>query len=306
MNPPLPTGPALLIALAFFGAAPASAALIIYEGFNYTIGSNNPDPDGGLNGGNGLPATNVGGTPSGTSTGWRGAYGTTLNVAAGLTYAQGDKVLDVVGGSAAPNNATWGTDVNVYRNMTTDPFVSQRIGGSNSGAFGVDGTSLYISMLANSTSTTAAAFRIKLSGNTNMYVENTSTTWTLNNNAAGALPSTGAFTAGQTALLVMRIDFVAGVGDTFNLWVNPALGEPLGAANASISLLSDWGGLSQLNLRPTTLNAMTLDEFRMGTTLESVTPFTAVPEPSAVAFLGLAGLALGVASRRRRRRRRRD
>jgi hypothetical protein len=289
---------ALLGAATF--AAPAFANLILHEGFNYTIGTNNPDPDGGLNGGNGLPATNVGGAPAGTSTGFRGAHGTTLDVVAGLSYVQGTNSLVTVGGAGAPNNASWGSDVNIYRNMTTDPFASQRIGGTNTGAFGVDGTSLWISMLANSTSTNGAAFRVKLSGSFNMFVENTATTWTFNPNAAGTVASTGAFTAGQTSLLVIRIDFVAGAGDVFNLWVDPTLGQPLGVANATVTTAADWGGLSQLNFRPSTLNAMTMDEFRMGTTYESVTPFTVIPEPSA--FAALAGLAgLGFAASRRRR-----
>lgn len=290
------------LAAAALVAAPvsASASLIIHEGFNYTIGANNPDPDGGLNGGNGLPATNVGGSPSGTSIGFRGAYGTTLDVGAGLAYAQGNKVLDVVGGSGTPNNASWGTDVNIYRFMSPDPFIDQRIGASNSGGFGVDGSSLYFSMLARSESTANAAFRIKLSGAFNMFVENTADTWTFNPNAGGAVASTGAFTVSETALLVIRVDFVAGAGDVFSLWVNPELGAPLGSASATITTASDWGSFSQLNLRPSTLDAMTLDEFRMGTALESVTPFTVIPEPaSAAALLGLGGLAFAAARRRR-------
>jgi hypothetical protein len=51
---------------------------IISEPFAYPIGTNNADPDVGLNSGNGLPSTNVGGSPSATSTGprhlgWRGS-----------------------------------------------------------------------------------------------------------------------------------------------------------------------------------------------------------------------------------------
>ncbi len=135
-----------LLATAALGVSASQAALIVYEGFSYTIGSNNPDTDGGVNGGNGLPATNVGGNPSGTSTGIRGNWGTSLDVVSGLTYSQGLNVLTVSGGAGQVNNATWGTGSLIpYRFMTTDPFISYRTGGSNSGSFGADGTTLYFS-----------------------------------------------------------------------------------------------------------------------------------------------------------------
>ena len=53
------------------------------------------------------------------------------------------KTLVTSGGAARINNATFGGNPFVYRNMTTDPFIAQRIGGANNGNFGVDGTSIY-------------------------------------------------------------------------------------------------------------------------------------------------------------------
>ncbi|MCU0781920.1 MAG: DNRLRE domain-containing protein [Akkermansiaceae bacterium] len=249
-----------------------TTGLIIHEPFNYTVGANNPDPDAGVNSGNGLPASNTGGSPSGTSTGLRGNWGTTLDVAAGLSYPG----LLTSGGSGKPNNATWGTDLNVYQSMATDPHLGQRVASSNTGKFGIDGGSLWFSVLAKTTSATAQACRFKVAGNTNMFIENTASTWTLNFNAAGALPSTGAMTVGETALLVWKIDFVAGVGDVFSLWVNPTPGGTLGTPNATYTTAADWGGFNNLNLRPAVSGAMTIDEFRMGTTLEAVMP-TATP-----------------------------
>ncbi len=288
-----------LLATAALGLSASQASLIVYEGFNYTVGTNNPDPDGGLNGGNGLPATNVGGNPSGTSTGLFGAWGTTLNVANGLTYSQGNNTLTTTGGAGAPNNATWGTDLGFYRFMTLDPFASVRVGGASNDGFAANGTTLWFSVLAKTTSSTAAAFRFKLSGNSNVFFENTTDKWTINPSSS-PVASTGNMTVGETALLVFSIGFTAG-NETFNLWVNPTLGGSLGAANATHTTSSDWGDLytNAFNLRPSTLGAMTIDEFRMGQSFADVTPFTVIPEPATWALLVGSLTALVVFRRRR-------
>lgn len=274
------TSPAVVITL---NIATGSGSSIVYEPFAYTVGSNNPDPDGGLNSTNGLPATNVGGNPTGTSTGLRGAWGTTLVVSSGLNYSQGANTFQVTGGAAAPNNATWGTDVFFYRDMATDPHLAQRIGASSSANFGADGTTLFLSLLARTTSAMAAAFRLKLGGSSrNVFVENTATGWSLNENAAGAVATTATLSLNTTTLLVVRINFITGIGDTISLWVNPTLGAPLGTANATLNTTVDFGGLASIITRPSTVNAMTLDEFRMGISYAAVTPFSAVvPAPAA-------------------------
>ena len=292
----------VLCSMAFL-AANAQADLIMHEGFNYTIGLNNPDPDGGLNGGNGLPATNVGGSPTGTSTGWRGNWGTSLDVVTGLSYSQGANLLNVVGGAGQVNNATWGTgSLAPYRFMTTDPFIAYRTGGVNNGSFGVDGTTLYFSVLMhlnnNFGSGTIARFAIgaaETSGNTYIGAnlnDNASTfNWGIARGLTGTYSSTGvAAAAGDTALLVGKYTFGAANVDTVELWVNPTLGGALGAAQASIA-----GGdfaITGLNTRPDTANVFSLDEFRLGTTLADVTPYTVVPEPTAFALAGLGLAAL--------------
>ncbi len=275
------TSPAVVVTLTI-----VDTALILQEPFAYTVGSNSPDPDGGLNSGNGLPATNLTGSPSGTSTGLYGNYGTTLDVATGLTYAQGSKTLTTSGGSATPNNATWGTAVSIYRNMTTDPNLARRVGNVNTGNLGVDGDTLYLSFLARSSSTTIRAFWLNFSnGSRNIYVGNTATKWSIEDNAAGLLSnSTGAFTANTTALLVVRLTFAAGATDTMSLWVNPPLGGPLPATpDATLTIGADWS-FNQLNFRPLVLGTMTMDELRLGTTYASVTPYTE-PPPTAPSSL---------------------
>ncbi|MCU0772763.1 MAG: hypothetical protein MUE94_13485 [Verrucomicrobia bacterium] len=284
----------ILCSMAFL-AANVQANLIMQEGFNYTIGSNNPDPDGGLNGGNGLPATNVGGNPTGTSTGLRGNWGTSLDVVSGLTYSQGPNQLTTSGGAGQVNNATWGTgSIANYRFMTTDPFISFRDGASTSGAFGVDGTTLYASLLmklnANFDSTTIARITLSSAPGGNVFIganigDNDATpNWGISTvNNVSIVNTTVPAAAGDTALLVLRYTFGAANADTLNMWVNPTLGGPLGASDAQITGNLTINGIFN-NTRPDTANVMVIDEFRLGETLSDVTPYTVVPEPSALAL----------------------
>ncbi len=256
-----------------------AGSLIMHEAFNYAIGLNAPDPDGGLNNNRGLPATNIGGVPIGKSTGLFGTWGAMTDVAAGLTYSQGAKLLQTAGGSGAPNNATWGSSPTVYRDMSSDPFLAQRLGGANNTGFGIDGSSLYFSLLVRTSSASQSAWRMALNGSTNrnIFIENTASGWSLNENGAGPIASTSSLSLNTTTLLVVRIDFVAGAGDVFRLYVNPTLGAPLGTANATLTTSVDFTGFVSPNMRPSVQGAMILDELRMGTTFDIVTPFTQPP-----------------------------
>ena len=261
------TSPAVVVTITI--AAPGS--LIVSEPLSYTVGANNPDPDAGLNTSNGLPATNVGGSPSGTSTGLRGTWGTTTDVVTGLAYVQGSKTLTTSGGAGRVNNATWGGQPYLYQGMSTDPFLLQRIGSVNNGNLGVNGTSLYVSLIASTSSAAADAFRFsfKYDGTDNFYVSNTATGWSLNGTTA-----TGATLALDTpTLLVLRFDFAAGAASTVSLWVNPTLGAALGTANA-VRTAVNFPGFSNFQTRAAVANAMTFDELRVGTTFDVVTPFT--------------------------------
>ena len=143
--------------------------------------------------------------------------------------------------------------------MTTDPFLSQRIGGVNNGNFGVDGSSLFISFLGSTSSATADAFRLsfKYDGSANFYLSNTATGWSLNGTTATGAPST----LNTPTLFVLRFDFAAGATDSISLWVNPALGTPLGSPNAMVSNI-DFPGLANFQTRAAVANAMTFDELR--------------------------------------------
>ena len=280
------TSPAVTVTL----NVAAIAGVIIYEPFAYPVGTNAPDPDAGLNSGNGLPATNVGGSPSGISTGLRNTWDTFTDVVTGLTYTQGAKTFTTTGAAARINNATWGGNPAVYRNMTTDPFLSQRIGGVNNGNFGVDGSSFFISFLGSTSSATADAFRMsfKYDGSANFFVSNTATGWSLNGTTATGAP----LTLNTPTLFVMRFDFAAGATDSISLWVNPTLGAALGAPNASVTGMN-FPGLANFQTRAAVANAMTFDEFRVGTSFAAVTPYT---EPVAATGLETFRSANGLAA----------
>jgi hypothetical protein len=126
--------------------------------------------------------------------------------------------------------------------------------------------------------------------------------------------STVPFGAGNnTALVVFRIDYGMGDGGAprMNMWVNPMLaaealnGTPVVADWESrddpLPMQPGWIGVQAGNAssnRP--FAEFTFDEFRVGTTWADVTPFTAVPEPTAAGAVLLTG---GLALARRRRRR---
>ncbi len=244
---------------------------IIQESFSYTVPSNNPDPDGGLNNNNGLPASNVaGGNPSGTSNGMRGSWGISTDVIAGLSYNQGTKTLTTTGGAARINNATWGGNPYFYQNMATDPHLAQRVGNASNGNFGPDGSSIYLSFLAQTSSSTANAFNFSLrfDGQNNFFIGNTTTGWSLNGINATAAP----LALDSPALMIVRIDFSEGPTDRVSLWVNPPLGQPLGNPNAIVQNIN-FPGISNVQTRAFVANAMIIDELRMGTSLAAVTPF---------------------------------
>ncbi|HEX8373323.1 MAG TPA: putative Ig domain-containing protein [Chthoniobacterales bacterium] len=252
-----------------------TSQLIIAEPFAYTVPSNSPDPDNGANSGNGLPATNLGGSPLGTSTGLRGNWGAMTDVVTGLTYTKDGKTLSTSGGAGYVKTLGWGPILYVYRNMGTDPFLSQRVGGTNTGNIGKSGTRLYVSFLAKTSSTQADAFRLSFrqDGNTHYYLSNTGTGWKFHTTLAANAPLTSAPT-----LMLMEYEFTTsttGAASTnVKLWVNPALGSTastLGTPNATVTGLP-FNGFQNLQPNPAASNAMTLDELRIGTTVESVTP----------------------------------
>lgn len=276
------------LAAMFLAGATAQAQLIIYEPFNYTVGTTNPDPDGSASG-NGLPFTNVDGNPTGIGIGLFGVWGgsNALSVVTGLSYTG----LLTSGGAANPTVANWGNgSIRAYRNMTTDPFINLRYYSgvtSSKAGFSYDGTitqTYYLSFLAKTTSTSADNnFRLVLTptgdnngGNgsaQNFYVISTSGAtpkWTLSPNGSNA-SSTATCTADEIALLLIKMEYTGG-NVNFSLWKNPPLTGELPSANATTTVTyTQFNGFLGFNYRPASTTSV-FDELRFGRTSADVLP----------------------------------
>lgn len=98
---------------------------------------------------------------------------------------------------------------------------------------------------------------------------------------------------GQTVFLVVKAEFAAG-NDRFTLYVNPTPGasEP---ATGLVKNNSDIGTVAGVTIYST--GAFSIDEFRLGETFADVTP--TIPEPSSAALtLGVVSALISVRQRR--------
>lgn len=276
----------------------AMAQLIIYEpasdavaaGTNlstptYVLDATSPDPDGGLNDGLGLPYTNVGGTPSGTSTGLRANWGGKTKVVQGLTYENNGRKLNTTGNALLNTASGWGDGpVYVYKmaSPAVDPFQMYRAT-SNVALFGWNGTpfKLYFSMLVklNSLSTginsnyVSIGFRLNNNVNKNTWIGQTPDgNWSVlpgENDQAIIKPAV----AGITTLIVGSINFNAADNTTMDLWVDPLLGVALGVPDLAGTVIPYGNEFLSVQMK-SEANNMTFDEFRIGVTPDDVLPTT--------------------------------
>jgi hypothetical protein len=106
----------------------------------------------------------------------------------------------------------------------------------------------------------------------------------LETSGEGITPSTIPVVADETALLVVRITFASGP-DAIELFVNPAVGVPLGTPSVARSDV-DLGVFDYVLVN--NAGSFITDELRLATTLEEAVP---IPEPSTIgAILALACL----------------
>jgi len=283
---------AILALVIMLGAATSTQAkLIIYEPFNYAWGANNLDCDGGLNGGNGLPYDNTGGTPAGSGTGLRNTWGSSMYASNGLTYST--LICSNYGGFETVSG--WGTaNVYSYRDMTTNPYLSYRI---DRNAWGAPGTTLWLSFLLRCSATNQNA-RLNISGinGQNTYIGFSGTDGKLSILRTHEVKANYGSVVGSpdTTLLVTRWDFGtvgSSSSNVVSLWVNPTLGvTPSGAPDSYVSASTNMNIL-YYSTRTSAANILEFDELRIGETYADVTPFV-VPEPALLGVLALGGLLL--------------
>jgi hypothetical protein len=255
---------------------PAHAALIAYEGFDYTSGTDIRGKSGGSGWTTG--SSWAGYDPSVT---WPG-----LVTSSGLSYG-----TLAVQGNALTTATTPGTN----------PPLSSAIFWRNLPQFGQDGTTLYVSFLFRPESGYGYYGGINLTDDLDngIYVgksgksgyENYGLEGPLDNIASSSVP----VTAGQTAFIVLKAEFLAG-NDSYSIFVNPAL-DGLESVVPSASKTNFDPGMGSTLIGTTfkfnNYGNYTIDEIRVGTTYADVMPTgSPTPEPDSLMLigLGLAGL----------------
>ena len=273
----------VLVAIVLFVATPGAwAALLSYEGFDYTPGSSVVGQNGGtgfsqawqLNSSVGV-FTNQPGSLS-----YRDSVGNMLVTSGGSLFLQGTNLDN--GGAAQPN----------------------RLLGYVRGTNGADGGSTWVSFLAVRQGPTtnhptlpdnpyprsanlslynsAPSNLEKLAmGNTALTVSNV-VTLLPQGSLANAKPSSVSFS--RTNLIVVRIDHVSGASlDNAHLFVNPVLGsEPtlsqadtnsIGEFDFTFNRIRPFAGGDRTSAASSPYAELVLDEIRIGDTYAEVTPF---------------------------------
>jgi hypothetical protein len=280
--------------LAAAGPLVSSAALIVTEGFDYTLGSTLTSVDG-----NGADANG--------GSGFSGAWDTARvdTVVAGFTDTR----------SASPGGGS-GNAILVSHNATGRVW--------DGSSYGTEGSTIWFSVLM---STSGSGFNgafisrmMLFSSGPNMASGNgfgfeLTTAGNLVARLAGSNSATVAtYTQDVSNFVLGRFVNSASGNDSLELWINPTEQELL--AYSSSGLLADLGAADSSVLTATAnvtfaansgiylragnsaTSNWTADELRIGTAFLDV---AAIPEPSAAAALaGLAGLGLALTRRRRR------
>ncbi|MDR1279425.1 MAG: PEP-CTERM sorting domain-containing protein [Opitutaceae bacterium] len=275
----------------------AHATLIAYEGFDYTA-----DTATGLNQSNG---SLNGGTGWGSNQRWFDNQTNNEN-----RYVVSDAGLSYGTLVTTGNALTQGTDtIGAVRFFKND---------STTLADGTYYVSFLISFAANNVSTAGQYGGVQLGsvyfGFTNADIDGGVTTTrefvASNGYGSGTTGTTKIYTGetmtpGQTYLFVAKMVFSATGEDSYSLWINPTTSDEsnAGLAQAVNTSTNSSSIASAVFYASSTAFGMTVDEFRLGTTWEDVTPglpASAVPEPAMWAALtGLAGLAGAILRRRR-------
>ncbi len=254
--------------------ASSQASIIAYEGFD-TASINGTD------------ATTVGVTGSGFS-----AYGDTnfrMDIEDGLSYADGSgNTLNVTGKSAGMELAVSGTQ-NLQLALTSTI---------------VNTGTIYMSFLVNTSAGTSWGLATGLS---TAAVGNSASPGTIAASLRSTSTNFGIYGAGtdidirtgpdSTPAGLSTLFFVAELNmttETMTGYINPTdLNDVSGtAASTMTDTTATWGDMTHFVHSLGSTFAGSVDEIRIGTTMADVTPFTAVPEPSSTALLGLGGIAL--------------
>jgi hypothetical protein len=275
--------PGLLTALSLLVLPMTSrAALLAYDGFDYTAGAINGD-----NGGQGWSGAWVGTSAANVVSGANLSY-----VGGGISVIGSGSALSITGGSeGALNRGFAGTNTGgeIYFS-----FLFQAVAGS-----GNEFSHFYLSNDADRFNSGGVGDFSTVGGNADFGARvNDGTNDT-------TVPSSISYTLGTTYLLVGRLSTDGAVGaageiDRVELWVNPTSltpGTASAIANASTGLtLADFDIFSSRTVNFADTDEIRIDELRIGTDFASVV--NAVPEPSVALMAVVGGVALLVRRRK--------
>jgi hypothetical protein len=303
--------------------AGSANAQFVYEGFNYDLAPTMPsgfasNNINGLNGGTGFQ--NAWGLPNASGNPWG-------QIVTGLNYTDGNGHALVTSGNALQIGTNGGfASASTPQRIFTNSSSAANLGllaAANSSTPGV----IWMSFLyqREGDSTGAPFFRqsnlglfqgtsekldvggpnTSASVNNNLSVWSTGTGGTAHPGSAPLQSTTPVFSANaQFIVLELTVDTTT-ANDGVSVWFNPTDLSNLGAPTLTSTAEVDLSGVNDLRFQAGGSNAngtnalFLADEFRIGYTVGDVTPFTIVPEPTAIAFATIGGISLYVWRRRR-------
>jgi hypothetical protein len=258
----------LAIVCSFVNTKTTSAAIEVYEGFDYEVTP--PFELAGNNGGTGF------------STAWESG-GFNAGISSNYLLEPGSLIYP---GLATSGNYVTSAAVDGIAGITRE--LSTPLGAAN--------TTRYISFLLRPEGNVGGGFFGLVledvnepelfvgkpgGGNLDDYVAE---------NRGGALQVTtgAAATVGETTLIVIKAEFTSAGNDIFTVYVNPTVGGPE-PIMGTVKNDANVGIVSGLTIYSS--DAFSIDEIRIGTTFGDVTPGTpVVPEPTSIAIaMGLVG-----------------
>jgi hypothetical protein len=277
----------------------ASATLIAYEPFNYTVGTE----IGGLSGGMGFTGAwggyNATALPAGSSMVQSGS----LSVAGVPT--SGNSVLFSGVGGTAQFARTFANAAGTDGTSLYFSFIGQRLGdaqdpivnGSNQFPRGVN-----VGLFDVEATADGGAERVAIGNSSNATVNE----WSIIPKGSGGNRVGAGLSYDTAAWAVVRIDFHGDstVADDVYLWLNP---NPNSEPSTASAVASSIGGFDYSNvdtLRPfigglsgaSPAGQLLVDEIRLGTTYADM---SVVPEPGTIGLAALGGIALLFRSKKR-------